>query len=118
MRQFRSLSKDELSLLLYLEVCLVDFGGLVDTRKMNEDDEFILKDWIIEEFVQCFSIPLENRYLLPREIRHHKTRIIKFSQKAWDYSYRARKMRARRMASEAPYRMLLKENQDSDHSSL
>lgn len=39
------MTKDERSLLLFLETQAVDYGGLVDVRHMNEDDCNIASDW-------------------------------------------------------------------------
>jgi len=34
----KDMSKDERSLLLYLETCIVDYGGQIESRRMNEID--------------------------------------------------------------------------------
>lgn len=55
------MTKDERSLLLFLETQAVDYGGLVDVRHMNEDDCNIASDWnecgfIIYKRISFYSI--------------------------------------------------------------
>lgn len=55
------MTKDERSLLLFLETQAVDYGGLVDVRHMNEDDCNIASDWneqgfIVYERISFYSI--------------------------------------------------------------
>lgn len=53
------MNKDELSLLLYLESCSVDQGGLIDSRRMNKDDFDIAERWKKDRFIRfgriCFK---------------------------------------------------------------
>lgn len=39
------MTPDELSLLLFLETCAVDHGGLVDVHGMNDEDRIITNRW-------------------------------------------------------------------------
>ncbi len=55
------MTKDERSLLLFLETQAVDYGGLVDVRHMNENDCNIASDWneqgfIIYERISFYSL--------------------------------------------------------------
>jgi len=45
MKSLNKMTKNERSLLLYLETRAVDYGGIVDTRHMNQDDMEIAKEW-------------------------------------------------------------------------
>lgn len=45
MKPLSEFTRDELSLLLYLESCAVDFACAIDSRKMNAEDEAILTEW-------------------------------------------------------------------------
>ena len=46
------MSGPELTLLLYLETCAVDYGGTVDGLRMNEEDFSILHLWKLSGFVE------------------------------------------------------------------
>ena len=46
------MSKDERSLLLYLETCAVDHAGLVDIRHMNSDDIELANKWSDSGFIK------------------------------------------------------------------
>lgn len=39
------MTRNEISLLLYLETCAVDHCGRIDVRRLNEDDLRILRRW-------------------------------------------------------------------------
>lgn len=53
----KSLTRDEISLLLYLETCA--HGGMLDARKMNLADRETLARWAAEKYVEtgrrCFD---------------------------------------------------------------
>lgn len=49
-------TRDEKSLLLYLEARAVDFGAIIDGRQMNDDDEAILARWVRTGFVETGRI--------------------------------------------------------------
>ena len=46
-----TMSKEELSLLLFLETEAVDYGGRVDTKHLKNNDVDILKQWNKEDFI-------------------------------------------------------------------
>ena len=46
-----TMSVPEVSLLLYVESCAVDRGGLLDAARLNMDDLELLKQWDEEGFV-------------------------------------------------------------------
>lgn len=52
MKKLDEMSKQERSLLLYLETCATDLAGRTDQRRMNDDDRVILERWGQEKFVQ------------------------------------------------------------------
>jgi hypothetical protein len=45
------MKKEELSLLLFLETCAVDYGGRVDSRRMNKEDFAIVDEWKKSSYV-------------------------------------------------------------------
>lgn len=46
------MTRDELSLLLYLESCAVDHSGRTDPRRMNDEDRDILARWTKDGYVE------------------------------------------------------------------
>ena len=57
----KELTRDEISLLLYLETRAVDNSGKVGIRHMNADDFTIAQDWHNEGFVQFGELDREPR---------------------------------------------------------
>lgn len=53
------MTKDEIGVLLYLETCAVDSGGLVHHLKLNAEDHEIIKRWTASGYIQfgrvCFA---------------------------------------------------------------
>jgi len=91
MKTANEMSKDEKSLLLYLETRAVDYGGKVDTRHMNDIDFDIAKEWNREGFVKFGRIksddimqPNENHYCV-------------LSDEAFELAHQERKNRSIRM---------------------
>jgi hypothetical protein len=60
MKTLKTMTKDERSLLLFLETRAVDHAGRVDTRHMNSDDFEIAKRWDAEGFVNFGRIAFEH----------------------------------------------------------
>lgn len=84
----RQLSKDEISLLLYLETCLVDQAGRVGMEQMNKDDIEIAKRWNEEGFIKFGRILMTDIY--PGSNRTH---FVNFSDEAWTLAHLYRKVR-------------------------
>ena len=55
--EVKDMTKDDKSLLLYLETCAVDKEGKVDSRKMNEIDHGIAKCWDEAGFIVYRRMP-------------------------------------------------------------
>jgi len=53
------LSKVEKSLLLYLETRAVDYGGLVDISRMNEEDMSIAEQWNKSSFIKFGRVKIQ-----------------------------------------------------------
>ena len=84
------MTKEELSLLLFLETCCVDYGGRVDSRRMNKADFDIVDNW------------KQDGYLLFGRIRHsdiseHRSHWTEFSNRAWNDAHAERKARFKRI---------------------
>lgn len=84
------LSKDERSLLLYLESNAVDYGGKLDARRMNKEDFDILKRWNDEGFVRFGRIAARDIQKLPSHIFDHW---VVLSEAAWEAARQERRAR-------------------------
>ena len=90
------MTKDERSLLLFLETQAVEYGGLVDVRHMNEDDCNIASDWnecgfIIYERISFYSIEAVSTPT------RRPTHYVILSQEAFRLAHEERIARAARM---------------------
>ena len=87
MKPLDQFTRDEKSQLLYLETRLVDYGGKVDVRRMNDSDKNIMKDWTEQGFVSYGRI-------CSADTSDSASMWCQFSDEAWEYAYEARKNRA------------------------
>jgi len=94
------MSKDERSILLYIECCAVDYGGLVDARKINKEDLEILKSWDKSGFVSFNRIGFDSLQTL---VDKNKSYLVALSEDAWKFAHEERRARNVRMASKSPY---------------
>lgn len=60
MKTLKTMTKDERSLLLFLETQAVDHAGKVDGRHMNKDDFETAAKWDAEGFVNFGRVAFEN----------------------------------------------------------
>jgi len=90
MKSLETMSKDERSLLLYLECRSVDYGGRVDALHMNAEDLTIAKKWNEEGFIEFGRIVYRN-------ITNAGTQFVKFSEEAWKLAHEERRARFNRM---------------------
>jgi hypothetical protein len=94
----KELTKEEKSLVLFLETQAVDHSGLVNTSSMNGDDRTILARWIEEGFVasgRVCSESIEHWGLIkPNEVR---CLWVRLSPEAWKAAHKERIERAERL---------------------
>lgn len=94
------MTKNELSLLLFLETRAVDHGGLVDQKHMNDDDRAILEMWTKDGFVEsgrvCYADVKISR-------THQCTTWVKLSDNAFEAAHAERRARADRMWKNRSY---------------
>ncbi len=88
------MTKEELSLLLFLETCAVDRGGGVDVRHMNDTDQDIAERWVDEGFISFGRLPLNDCKAIGNQNRTH---YVVLSDEAWVAASAERKARAIRM---------------------
>ena len=86
--------KDERTLLLYFETCLVDKNGKVNHRRMNSIDFDIAKRWSDEKFITFKRIPYED--IVDRGYHSTNTHQVSFTDEAFTIAHALRKERALR----------------------
>ena len=86
-KTLEGLSKDEKSLLLFLETCAVDLNGRVNTKHMNDTDHEIAKKWNTEGFVGYGRI-------IMADCNTQGAMWCKLSDNAWDIVKQLRQDRA------------------------
>lgn len=99
MKTLDKMTKDERSLLLYLETRAVDQGGLVDIRHMNGEDIKIAHEWDKEGFINYGRVCFEDAQRLSQGGMAGKknTAWVELSEEAWTLVHAERKARAVRM---------------------
>jgi hypothetical protein len=96
MGDVREMTKDERSLLLYLETCATDYGGTVDQRHMNDEDREILERWTREGFMQSGRICFHDAETLSRHTRKVSHWVV-LSDVAWTAAHAERRARYERL---------------------
>ena len=96
MKNIDEMSKDEKSLLLYLESRAVDHGGLVSSPQMNDEDRAIAKRWNEEGFLKYSRIP---SYLL--NTAHGMSNCVELTDEAWETAAALRRARAEKSQHKA-----------------
>lgn len=95
MRTAETMTKDEKSLLLYLEHCAVDASGRVMSSKMNKEDFAIAEKWNKEGFITFWRLLSE---YIGEQIRGYTTdHVVSLSYPAWALAHEIRRTRAERM---------------------
>lgn len=89
------MTKDDRSLLLYLETCAVDHGGSVATVHMNDEDFAIARHWNSEGFVE-FGRIRESDFISRDSPISNRTHWCRLSDVAWEMAHRFRRERAER----------------------
>lgn len=81
------------SLLVYLETCAVNNGGLVIGARMNEDDFNLVEQWKNNGFIQFGRIAMAD---IPTDTRTPHDHWVVLSEKAWQMAHQFRIARAER----------------------
>ncbi len=104
MKKLEEMTVEERSLLLYVETCAVDYGGLVHCQRINEADREILKRWDSEGFLSFSRITFKSLGIL--KDKHH-TDLVRLSEEAWALAHEERRARSARMSNKSPYKDLI-----------
>ena len=94
---------EEKSLLLFLETCVCDQWGIVDTRRMNTDDMEIAKKWNDEGFIWYRRLPA--KYIIGAELNQGQTHRAVLPVKTLDIAYQIRKERSIRVTGKRSRRI-------------
>ena len=89
------MNESKKSTLLYLETCLVDQRGRVESRRMNEEDFENIEKFKEEKLIDFGRIPFKeleklNKLSGPRTYTHW----IKFTDRAWKLAHKFRREKA------------------------
>jgi len=87
------MTKDEQSLLLYFETCLVDNRGQTRGARMNKIDFAIAKDLSKRGLVKFSRIPFEE---IETQTPYPVTHRVQFANKTWGIVHKLRRKRAER----------------------
>ncbi len=102
MKSLKKMSKDERSLLLFLETRAVDYGGRVNAKHMNADDFKIAEQWTKEGFI-CFGrIKFKhiNSLQVLEQAQNNNSdgaNSVVLSKEAWKLAHAERKERFKRL---------------------
>jgi hypothetical protein len=91
------MTKEEKSLLLFLETCAVDSGGEVDSRHMNADDFKTAEKWKKSGYILFGRI-------CSVDISNNKTNWVELSDCAWSDAHKERKERFSRINSKRTWK--------------
>lgn len=83
------LTKDQKSLLLFLETQVVDHGGKIYSPSMNALDRMCARRWATDGFIEFGRIPV-------RKITSHRCHWARLSDAAWEIVHQLRRERAER----------------------
>ena len=92
------LSKDEESILLYLETCLVDNMGRLEGKRMNTIDLAIMEGWRRAGLIDYGRLLFKQIEKLRKMAGGREyTHWVLFTDKAWELAHRHRKIKSERM---------------------
>lgn len=97
MTTLQDLSRDEKSLLLYLETQCVDYGGSFEQIRLNDEDRSILERWQTEGFISYGRICSQD---WPTKTRYYWATL---SEQAWSLAHEERRARFQRMYERRPW---------------
>jgi hypothetical protein len=84
-----TMTRDQKSLLLYLETLAVDYSGRIEDARMNDDDWANLERWKEEGFIETGRIRF-------KDVQDRKTKWVHLTSQAYDLAHQLRRERAER----------------------
>ena len=91
------MTRDQKNLLLYLGTCLVDYGGKVEARRMNDDDFAQIELWKAEGLIRFGRLFAREAFDADRT--RSATHWVLFDDQAWELTHRYRRERADRLTA-------------------
>jgi len=88
-----TLTKAEKSILLYAETCMVDGGGLLESRRMNGEDFVALGKYQTQSVLKFGRIPFR-AIEAAKSYRREPTHWVTFTDRAWEIAHALRRQRA------------------------
>ncbi len=104
------MTKDERSLLLFLETCVVDQGGLVDTRHMNDDDRRIVGVWKVCGRVDFGRVCFEDLERLQTGA-HQMSHWVELTDEMFALAHEERRVRSARMSEARTWKKTKEKNE-------
>ena len=95
--KLNTMTKDERSLLLFLESCSVEKGGIIDTRHINALDLTIAERWSRDNFIQFGRICFKDIEKLNKNSGKAYTHWVTLSKEAWKLASKEREARCSRL---------------------
>jgi len=101
------MSKDQKSLLLYFETCLVDSFGRVEGQKMNNLDLKLAEEFAKSNLIEFGRLSFKAIQKLRGDPRGHiYTHYVRFTDKAWELAHKFRRERSERMIAQNNAKLL------------
>lgn len=97
------MDKDGRNLLLYLESVATDFGGLVDSRRINAEDFQTAEEWNQHGFISFGRLSSKDCCDMKRR-GHPNTHWVELSEEAWKMAHQERRARAARVMAKRTWR--------------
>jgi len=91
LEKLKNMTSDERSLLLYFETRMVDYGGLIDVKHMNNVDRDIADKWNEEGFIKSGRIKAHSIIIFGHW--------CEFSEEAWKLAHLERRAKCKRIMS-------------------
>ncbi len=88
------MTRDELSLLLYFETQATDYGGTLESVRMNADDFALAKRWREAGFIQFGRIAFND---IKRHSGIARDHWVVLSEEAWKLAHAERRARCERV---------------------
>lgn len=89
--KLNEMTKDERSLLLFFESACTEYGGKLNPRHMNEDDNIIKDKWVKSEFIKYGRMNFADTKI------GNNTHWVKLSDEAWKLAHEERIARFKRL---------------------
>ena len=104
------MTKEEESLLLFLETQIVDHRCLVGEVHMNDDDMKIAKRWDKKKYIVFGRLKMRD---IPKSGKRSPHYGVQFSETAWSDAHRIRRERGHRICSKVDLLPMLCGHRDS-----